>query len=357
MHPAAEGQFEPHPGSYLDSASYGLPPRTTVAALRQALDAWSVGAAQWIVDWDEPAERCRGLAGSLLGARPSEVAFLPAVSVGSAVVFSQLAEGDEVLVPADEFASVLLPALASAASRGVSIRRAPFEGLADAVRASTTLVATSHVRSQDGRVQDLAAVSSAAKDAGSLVLVDATHSAGILPIDADADGLDFVLCAAYKHLLCPRGVAFMTVAESQWSRFLPVAASWRSAAQRYDHYYGPELSVLAPSAARYDVSLAWHAWFGAVPALEFLCSVPASERMTWPTDLATDLAHRLGLKATGSSVIAVGVDDGDRARRALQDARVRTSGRGSAVRVSFHLYNDEHDVAAASRCLLPFVAR
>ena len=52
--------FDPAPGTiYLDSATYGLPPRPTVAALRAALDAWQSGTADWVHDWDERGETCR----------------------------------------------------------------------------------------------------------------------------------------------------------------------------------------------------------------------------------------------------------------------------------------------------------
>ena len=295
MHPAATLQFEPIHGTYVDSASYGLPPRATVQAVRAALESWSSGTADWIVDWDGAGELCRPLAAEILGARSEEIALIPAVSVGAGVVFAQLKCNDEILVPDDEFASVMLPALVSAEARGVTVRRVGFSELSSEVRGSTTIVATSHVRSRNGRVQDLAAVAEAASRVGAAVLVDATHSAGILPIWASRLGVDYVVCAAYKHLLCPRGVAFMSVREAAWGKGLPAAASWRSAADPYAHYYGPDLPVLSRTAAQYDVSLAWHAWVGAVPSLEFLRSVEAGQRQQWVVGLAKNLADRLGL--------------------------------------------------------------
>ena len=41
--------FEPAPGTiYLDAATYGLPPRATVAAMHQAIDEWQAGSADWV---------------------------------------------------------------------------------------------------------------------------------------------------------------------------------------------------------------------------------------------------------------------------------------------------------------------
>jgi selenocysteine lyase/cysteine desulfurase len=308
-----------------------------------------------VTDWDPAGDLCRPLAGQLLGTLPDEVALIPAVSVGASVILAQFGPGDEILVPDDEFASVLLPALVASRARGVVVRRVKFEALAEEVSPVTRLVATSQVRSRDGVVQNLEDVVSAAREVGASVLVDATHAAGILPVRAKAIGLDYVLCAAYKHLLCPRGVAFMCVGQEHWDSILPMAASWRSAEDPYAHYYGPDLAVLAATAARFDVSLAWHAWVGAVAALEFLCSVDGAQRQDWAVGLASAVAKPLDLPATGSSVLTVPVSDGDRAREELTRWGIKASGRGDSIRVSFHLYNDQNDAAKVVECLLPFV--
>jgi selenocysteine lyase/cysteine desulfurase len=356
MHPRAAAQYSPLERTYLDTAGYGLPPAATVTALTDALAAWRAGSADWVRDWDVAGDRTRPLAAHLLGADAEEIALIPAVSVGVGVALSALRPGEEILLAEDEFASVTLPALVAASQRGLRVRTVAFEELADAVRPGTTLVATSHVRSNDGRVQDLAAVAAAARSVGAAVLVDATHAAGVLPVEADRLGLDYVVAAAYKHLLCPRGVAFLRLARSRWPALAPWAASWRSAGAPYDHYYGPDLGDLAASAARFDVSLAWHAWVGAEASLRFLCSVPAAERLAWCAGLASALADRLGLPATGSSLLTVPFSDGVAARAELRRRRITASGRGGQVRISFHLYNDDQDMVAVAAALEPWVA-
>jgi selenocysteine lyase/cysteine desulfurase len=357
MHPSVRGAFDPVAPTYVDTASYGLPPRETVRALKSALAEWQSGSADWIADWDVAGEGCRALAGLVLGAPAGEVALLPAVSVGAAVAFSAVGAGDEILVPENEFTSLLYPALVAARRAGGVVRRVPFERLAEQVSSRTRVVATSHVRSDDGTVQDLVKVAAAARAAGALVVVDVTHSAGILPIEAERLGLDVVVCAAYKHLLCPRGVAFMRVAPEHSPRLDPLVASWCSAAPRYDHFYGGDLGDLAPDAARFDVSLCWHPWIGAQSSLALLCSIPVEERRAWAVGLADALAERLGIPRTGSSVVTVPVTDGEAARVALTEAGIVTSGRGPGVRVSFHLYNDASHVGRVEAVLGRFVSR
>ena len=77
-----------------------------------------------------------------------------------------------------------------------------------------------------------------------------------------------------EHLLCPRGVAFMWVAPEHQTRLAPYSASWRSTRPLYASYYGGHLDDLAPGAARFDLSLAWHSWVGARESLRFLLEIP-----------------------------------------------------------------------------------
>ena len=161
---AIRAEFNPAPGTaYLDTASYGLPPRATVEALREAVGAWQAGTAWWLDDWDVQGEECRAAFATLIGATSDEVALVPTVSVAVAAVAASLEAGDEVLVPAEEFTSGLFPFLVVAERRGVRVRQAPFRALAEAVGAETRLVATSLVRSQDGAVVDLEPVLAAAE--------------------------------------------------------------------------------------------------------------------------------------------------------------------------------------------------
>jgi len=344
--------FESGRRAYLDSATYGLPPRPTVDALRRALLDWQTGAATWEEDWEPAGELCRQEIAPMLGAPPEEIALVPAVSVGIAPVAAALGAQDELVVPDDEFHSLLLPLLALAERRGARVRRVPFAEVADAVGPRTTLVATSHVRSNGGAVQDLDSVAARAAEVGARVVVDATHAAGLLPIDASRRGLDVVVAAAYKHLLCPRGVAFARIAPDAQRAYAPVSASWVSVDPRT--FYGDGADRLAADARRFDVSLAWHAWVGAVESLRFLNTIPDEERRGWSVALASELATRLGLEPTGSSFLGVPVRVtlGELAGR-LAEADVAAAIRDGEVRVSFHVYNTPADVDYAAEVLEP----
>jgi selenocysteine lyase/cysteine desulfurase len=353
--PAIRALFSPEPGTtYLDSATYGLPPEPTLRVMREALDAWNAGSANWIEDWDKVGERGRAAFAALLRIDPGRVALLPATSVGVGLVAAELTAADDVVVPADEFTSVLFPLLV-ARDRGVPVREVEFERLVDAITPGTTLVACTLVQMQTGRTAPIRAIVERAAEVGARVLLDATQGTPFVAFGDLVDRIDYLVVSAYKHLLCPRGVAFMALRPDHVGRLPPILANWRAADRPYGRFFGGPLT-LAPDAAMYDVSLAWLPWLGAAESLELLVRWQAAGALEEPMRLARELAEGLGLEWGGSSLVCAPIDDADAARAALAAARIRASFRGTGVRLSPHVYNDGADVTRAIDALSP-VAR
>src|ERR671933_187293 len=175
--------FEPARGTiYLDAATYGLPPRPTVEIMRQALADWQAGSADWVAAWDRAGETARERVAQLIGAEHDAVALVPSASVGVGTIAAGLGRGDEVVLPDDEFTSVLYPLLVAEQARGIVVRRAAFDSLAAAITAQTKLVAFSLVQSQSGKTADLGSVLTAAERVGARTLVDATHGVPFVPV-------------------------------------------------------------------------------------------------------------------------------------------------------------------------------
>lgn len=355
--PLAEARalFDPQPETiYLDAATYGLPPRPTVATMHRAVEDWQAGRADWVTAWDQAGESCRASFGQLIGAQPETVALIPSVSVGVGTVAATLTSLDEVLVPDDEFTSVLFPLLVAARQHGATVRAVPFEGLAESVRASTTLVAFSLVQSQSGRTADLAAIVEAARRHDARTLVDATHAVPFVPLADHIGRIDYAVCAAYKHLLSPRGVAFLYVARELWDQVPPILANWRSARDPYGHYYGGELD-LADTAARFDVSLAWFSWAGAAESLALLAAWQRQGILGEVVELAGRLASNLDLPKPVGSVVSVPVDDAEAVRAKLSEGGIKAAVRAGSVRLSPHVYNTAAQIDLATAALARFV--
>ena len=349
-------QFRPGNGiTYLDTATYGLPPLATVEALQEAIGAWQAGTGDWVSDWDEPSDRAPRDFASLIGAPPDTIASIPAASVGTGLVAGTVGRGDEVVVPADEFTSTLFPLLV-AKERGAHIREVPFDDVASSITASTRLVALSLVQMQTGRVADLAAILDAAERFGARVMLDGTQGIPFVPLDAAIHRIDYLVCSGYKHLLSPRGTAYLYVRRDRWDELEPRNANWRSADLPYGRYFGGPLT-LAPDARRFDVSRAWFPWVGATASLHLLAEWKEAGALDAVRSLAQGLAARIGVPWYGSTLVCAPLSDGEAVRIALRAAGVRASVRGTAIRFAVHVYNTEADLDRAADAIAPFTGR
>jgi selenocysteine lyase/cysteine desulfurase len=335
----AQRLFSPE-GTYLNTASYGLPPRQAWEALQAAQDEWRHGRTGFD-GWDRSVGRSRAAWARLTGVDEADVAVGPQVSPFAGIVAASLEPGARVLAAEADFTSLLFPLLAQQA-RGVQVRFAALEELAEAVDGETDLVAVSAVQSRDGRIADLDAIAASARHHGARTLVDATHAIGWMPFDAGR--FDHVICAGYKWLLAPRGTAFMHAGAEARERLRPHLAGWYAAEEPMANLYGPPLR-LADSAKAFDVSPAWMSWVGQAPALDLLEAVGIEAVHAHDTGLAARFREGLGLAPGACAIVALElpVEAADR----LAAAGVRCAGRGGLTRFSFHLANTEADVDRA----------
>jgi selenocysteine lyase/cysteine desulfurase len=332
---AARELWEPA-GTYLNTASFGLPPRPAWDALQAALDDWRTGRTSW-EPWGDATEAARESFARLVGARQSSVAIGANVSGLIGLVASSLPEGSRVVAPDVEFTSMLFPFLVQA-HRGVTVRTVPAAALADAIDETTDVVAFSAVQMATGEVADLTAIATAARAHDVLTLVDATQACGWLPLEGHS--FDFVAAAGYKWLLSPRGTAYLAVNPERLGNIVPTAAGWYAGEDIHESYFGPPLR-LADSARRLDTSPAWHSWVGAAPALALIEEIGVATIHAHDLRLANRFRAGLGLEAGNSALVFL---DAPEAAEQLERAGIRAAVRNGRVRTSWHLYNTEEDV-------------
>ena len=176
---AARSLWEPA-GTYLNTASFGLPPRPAWDALQAALDDWRTGRTSW-EHWGDATEAARRSFARLVGFDPAAVAVGATVSGLVGLVAASVPDGTRVLAPDVEFTSTLFPFLVQA-HRGVEVRTVPAAELAESIDETTDLVAFSAVQMATGEVADLAAIVAAAREHGAATLVDVTQACGWLPL-------------------------------------------------------------------------------------------------------------------------------------------------------------------------------
>jgi selenocysteine lyase/cysteine desulfurase len=322
---------------YVNTATYGLPPRPSVEALEGALDEWRHGRTSF-EGWDRSVGRSRAAFAALVGAAPEDVAVANQVSPLVATVAHSLPAGARVVAVEGDFTSLLFPFLAR---DDLDVRLVPLAGLLEAVQPGVALVAVSAVQSPDGAIAPLDDLAVAVRAIDARLLLDATQGAGWLPLAARQ--ADFLIAGGYKWLLGPRGTAFMAVAPERRDELRVLAPGWYAGEVVPDSYYGSPLR-LARDARRFDISPAWHAFVGHAPALELLCAVGVERIHAHDVALADGFRARLGLEPAGSAIVSLAVPDGT--AEALAARGVSASLRAGGLRVSFHLHNDEADVDA-----------
>jgi selenocysteine lyase/cysteine desulfurase len=323
---------------WLNTASYGLPPRRAFEAMQAMLADWRAGRTSW-EGWDTATQRSRESFARLIGVHADDVCVGAQVSQVLAPVAAGLT-GCRFLVPDGEFTSNLFPWLVTG-----SVRTAPAASLADHVDSTVDVVAFSLVQSADGAVADYAAAVAAARAHGALVVVDATQACGWLPFDGSL--ADVVACGAYKWLMSPRGSAFAYLAPHVRERFVPVAAGWYAGLDVHGSYYGEPLR-LAASARRFDISPSWPVYSGTAPALEVVEEIGVAAINAHDVRLANRFRAGLGLPPGDSAITVVDVPG---AEERLRRAGIRAAVRAGRVRASFHIYTTDSDVDAALNAL------
>jgi selenocysteine lyase/cysteine desulfurase len=331
-------------GTYLNTASYGLPPQPAWDALQAALEDWRGGNTSW-EQWQEPGEEARASFARLVGVAAEDVAVGANVSTLVGTVAASIPDGSRVLAPEVEFTSVLFPFLVQQ-ERGVSVRLVPAAEFAGEIGPDVDVAAFSAVQMATGEVADLDAVAGAAAEHDVLTVVDATQAVGWLPFDASR--FDVVAAHGYKWLMSPRGTAFMSIRRERLEEITPHLAGWFAGEDPFESYFGPPLR-LARDARRLDTSPAWFMWVATGPTLAVIEEIGVDAIHAHDLALANRFRAGLGLDPGDSAIVFADTED---AAARLEHAGIRAAVRGGRLRTSWHVYNTVEDVDRALTALL-----
>lgn len=151
-----------------------------------------------------------------------------------------LQPGDHVITSSMEHNSLLRP-LFMLEKTGVELTVVPADpqGLVDpeqirqALRKNTRMIAVAHVSNVTGGIQDIQQIAGISKEAGVLMLLDAAQSAGTIPLDMQALGIDLLAAPGHKGLLGPQGTGFLAVAPGVALK--PIIAGGTGSSSDQDH--------------------------------------------------------------------------------------------------------------------------
>ena len=236
--------------TYLINHSLAAMPAEAERRLSEYSHTWKTrGIRAWGEGWWTMPLTVGDQIGRLIGARPGTVVMHQNVTIAAAVVLSCFDFANErrrVVYVEGEFPSVryLLQA-----HRGAEVVVVPDQdSLAAEIDERTLLVPVSHVLYRTGEIQDVAAITRLAHEAGAHVLLDAYQSVGTVPLDVSAFAVDFAAGGSVKWLCGGPGAGWLYVRPDLVERLEPSFVGW----QGHERPFGfePELEY-ASGVARF----------------------------------------------------------------------------------------------------------
>ena len=230
-----------------------------------------------------------------------------------------------------------------------------FDEIVKNIDKNTTVVSISHAEYTGGQLYDLVALAETAHAHGALLIVDATQTAGAIPIDAPASGVDIIIAGSYKWLCGPFGAAVMYMAPRLQSKLEPGFVGFRSHNDMWN--LSPGRLDYPDTAKRFESStLAFGCIKGLEKSIEYLANIGIKRIYDHNIALADRLIEGLSeldievvspIKISERTSIVTcrinGFDSGGIVQN-LKERNIIVHERQEFVRISPHLYNTETDV-------------
>jgi selenocysteine lyase/cysteine desulfurase len=317
--------------------------------------------------------------GKIVNCNPAQVAIIPAASYELKTAISNIpaGNGSHAIMVSDEFPSGYYPLRewCSTHNKELKIVDAPEtlvnrgklwnENLINSINNETNAVVLASVHWTDGTKFDLKRIGEKCKATNTLFIVDGSQSVGALPIDIVDCQIDALICVGYKWLLGPysSGIAYYSEyfndgkpLEDVWinkqnaedfTRLTNYVDEFKPGAGKFNVGESGNLIQLPMMIAALDQILAWDVqeiqnYAGELiqPLLDFLRT-----NNFWVEEDEYRCNHIFGFLLPKTI-------DREQLLQKLQANNVIVSVRGSAIRVSIHVYNTNEDIQALINLLI-----
>lgn len=368
---------------YLNCAYMGPLPRLSGEAGFEAIRKKQVPTRITPPDsfWD--TDRLRELFARLVGVQdPQRIAIHPGVSYAVATAARNLSvtASQNVVITHEQFPGNVYSWRRLASESGAQLRAVDpgdaehrgetwNEKLLDAIDSGTAVVSIPPVHWTDGTRFDLDSVSARCRAVGAALVIDGTQSIGALPFDVSVVQPDMLISATYKWLLGPYSLC-LTYLGPRFDDGDPLEETWiaREQSRDFQNLVDYQDGYL-PGAVRYDMSERSNFFLAPIAAasLELILEWRPERIQAYCEALTRDLlseVETLGYSVEearyrGSHLFGLRMPekvDLQELKQSLADRRVSASLRGSALRLSPNVYNDEVDIAALRDVLVAAVA-
>jgi cysteine desulfurase / selenocysteine lyase len=349
--------------TYLNNASNQPLPSPVAQALHEFVRAASEGNPEELYSPEVP-RRLRATFASWLGCAAEDLALCTSTSDGliKAVNAVGWRQGDEVIIPHNEFPSVVYPfGMALADGARINLAGRPGEPVTEgdilaAVTPRTRAAAFSWVSFSTGYRMDIPSLSSELKGRGvELVFVDGMQGAGVWPAHLRETTVDFFSFQAVKWIAGPNGIGALYIRPGLRDALRDSSLSWYSVPCCEDYSLLTETGLEPfPSARRWDGGTP--PWMPMVGVQSYLDTLePAGPegvalRMDYLLDLLKGRLDAAGISTLvpldgprRSSIVLLETPDAVASQEKLREAGILTSLRMGRVRVSPHVYNGRED--------------
>ncbi len=308
---------------------------------------------------------------TFLGARvkKEEIAFIGSATEGINIILNGLPfkKGDEIIISSHEHVALTVPLLNKIKSQGIVIKvfdphlangSANVKLIEKVMNKKTRLVFTSHITCTTGQVMPVKEIGELAKSRGVWYALDGAQALAHFPLDLKDIGVDFYAASGHKWLLGPKRTGILYVSEHLLDTLKPTTVG---AYSTLNFDLDKRRSALHPSAQRYEYGTQNEALFyGLGEALDFVNTVGIERTWEHNRKLAetfyTALQKIPGMEilspleaAYRSAMISLRVKNFDSSKICWQfehqGLRVRSVSEANldAIRVSFHIYNNEEE--------------
>jgi cysteine desulfurase/selenocysteine lyase len=352
---------------WLNTAHQGRLPRRAALALAEAV-RWKQHPQLLSTPerFSEVPSRLRRALAQVLGAREDDIVLANSASYGLHLVANglELGHGDEVVVPANDFPSDILPWL-SLRDRGVRVRMVQPQAevltpdeVAAALTPRTRVVCLTWVHSFSGQVVDLAGVGRACRSRGVWLVVNGSQAVGAIPVEVGSLPVDAMVSVGFKWLCGPYGTGVCWLRPELFEALRPTKLYWLSALTA-DDLASPSLDLEAITprrTGRLDV-FGTASFFNHVPftaALDLLLELGLDEVAAYVDRLVVRLVagiDRTRFRLVSSEDVRSPLVVVEPLREAsgelferLAAAGVHVAHRRGRIRISPHLYNSADEI-------------
>jgi len=356
--------------SYINCAYMSPLPKKVVEAGKASVEQKAFPFRIKPLDFFETIEELRSEFAKIISTSAEDVAIIPSVSYGIASIAKniKLNKGDEILVLGEQFPSNFYSWQRLANESGAQIitiqpPEHPMDrgrnwnaAILNAISERTRLVAIGTVHWSDGTLYDLTVIREKSNKVGAYLILDGTQSVGAMPIDIEILKPDALIVAGYKWLMCPYSISFAWYGE-RFKEGIPLEESWvnRNESQNFAGLINYQENF-DKGARRFDMGEKSNFILNpmALEALKLINYWGPDNIQRYCANLIKEPVKKIEALGywvensvfRGSHLFGIRVPEGtnlEKIKLRCEEMNVYVSIRGSAIRVSPNIYNDEND--------------